>query len=143
MTSYLGANYGEHRRADAQTHVIPLDHPIPATTEPNPSSLPATKPETQPLGRPDLEPVKKFMGGAVGNYATGFCIACSFLTRGVPADSSDQAPNRTDPNTSHIAHSETTSAITHSEIKSRPSRTHPGTAGTLPLLAPSRCGAKS
>jgi len=34
-------------------HVIPLDHPIPATTEP-PSSLPATKPETQPSESPEL-----------------------------------------------------------------------------------------
>jgi hypothetical protein len=33
------ANIGEPMR---RHHVIPLDHPIPATTEPNPSSLPAT-----------------------------------------------------------------------------------------------------
>jgi hypothetical protein len=39
------ANIGEPMR---RHRVIPLDHPIPATTEPNPSSLPATKPETQP-----------------------------------------------------------------------------------------------
>jgi hypothetical protein len=39
-------------------HVIPLDHPIPATTEPNPSSLPATKPATQPSESPELEPAK-------------------------------------------------------------------------------------
>jgi hypothetical protein len=36
------ANIGEPMR---RHHVIPLDHPIPATTEPIPSSLPATKPE--------------------------------------------------------------------------------------------------
>jgi hypothetical protein len=49
------ANIGEpmHRH-----HVIPLDHPIPATTEPNPSSLPATKPETRPSESPELEPAK-------------------------------------------------------------------------------------
>jgi hypothetical protein len=42
----LGAGYGigEPMR---RHHVIPLDHPIPVTTEPNPSSLPATKPEKQ------------------------------------------------------------------------------------------------
>jgi hypothetical protein len=49
------ANIGEPMR---RHHVIPLGHPIPATTEPNPSSLPATKPETQPLESPELEPAK-------------------------------------------------------------------------------------
>ena len=46
------ANIGEPMR---RHHVIPLDHPIPATTEPTPSSLPATKPETQPSESPELE----------------------------------------------------------------------------------------
>jgi hypothetical protein len=39
------ANIGEPMRGH---HVIPLDHPIPATTEPNPSSLPATKQRRNP-----------------------------------------------------------------------------------------------
>jgi hypothetical protein len=38
--------------------VIPLDHPLLVTTEPSPSSLPATKPETQPSESPELEPAK-------------------------------------------------------------------------------------
>jgi hypothetical protein len=50
------------RDATARTlgrhHLIPLDHPIPATTEPNPSSLPAIKAETQPSESPELEPAK-------------------------------------------------------------------------------------
>ena len=45
------ANIGEPMR---RHHVIPLDHPIPATTEPIPSSLPATKPETQPSESPRI-----------------------------------------------------------------------------------------
>jgi hypothetical protein len=49
------ANIGEPMR---RHHVIPLDHPIAATTEPNPSSLPAIKPETQPSDSPELEPAK-------------------------------------------------------------------------------------
>jgi hypothetical protein len=49
------ANIGEPMR---RHHVIPLDHPIAATTEPIPSSLPATKPETQPSESPELEPAK-------------------------------------------------------------------------------------
>lgn len=49
------ANIGEPIR---RHQVIPLDHPIPATTEPSPSSLPVTKPETQPLESPELEPAK-------------------------------------------------------------------------------------
>jgi hypothetical protein len=49
------ANIGEPMR---RYHVIPLDHPIPATTEPTPSLLPATKPETQPSESPELEPAK-------------------------------------------------------------------------------------
>jgi hypothetical protein len=49
------ANIGEPMR---RHHVIPLDHPIPAIKEPSPSSLPATKPETQPLETPELEPAK-------------------------------------------------------------------------------------
>ena len=44
------ANIGEPMR---RHHVIPLDHPIPATTEPNPSSLPATKPDAA-LGEPRI-----------------------------------------------------------------------------------------
>jgi hypothetical protein len=49
------ANIGEPMR---RHHVIPLDHPVPATTEPNPSLLPATKREMQPSGSPELEPAK-------------------------------------------------------------------------------------
>jgi hypothetical protein len=49
------ANIGEPMR---RHHVIPLDHQIPRTAEPNPSSLPATKPETQPSEVPELEPAK-------------------------------------------------------------------------------------
>jgi hypothetical protein len=49
------ANIGEPMR---RHYVIPLDHPIPATTEPNPSALPATNPKTQPLESPELEPAK-------------------------------------------------------------------------------------
>ena len=49
------ANIGEPMR---RHFVIPLDHPIPATIEPNPSLLPATKPKTQPSVCPQLEPAK-------------------------------------------------------------------------------------
>jgi hypothetical protein len=58
MTSDLGAGYGEIGQPMRRHHVIPLDHPIPATTEPKPSSLPATKPETQPSESPEFEPAK-------------------------------------------------------------------------------------
>ena len=49
------ADIGEPMR---RHHAIPLDHPIPATTEPTLSSLLATKPETQPSESPELEPAK-------------------------------------------------------------------------------------
>jgi hypothetical protein len=49
------ANVGKPMR---RHYVIPLDHPIPATTEPNPSSLLVTKPEMQPSESPELEPAK-------------------------------------------------------------------------------------
>ena len=39
----------------------------------------------------------------------GFCIACTFLTLGIPAYSSDQAPNRVDLRIPGITHSETKS----------------------------------
>ena len=58
MASYLGVGYGDIGEPMRRHHVIPLVHPIPATTEPNPSSLPATKPETQPSEGPELEPTK-------------------------------------------------------------------------------------
>src|SRR5262245_13628177 len=45
------ANIGEPMR---RHHVIPLDHPIPAIAEPNPSSLAAIKPETQPSESPRI-----------------------------------------------------------------------------------------
>jgi hypothetical protein len=49
------ANIGEPMRGQSCDFA---GSPIPATTEPNPSSLPATKPKTQPLESLELEPAK-------------------------------------------------------------------------------------
>jgi hypothetical protein len=57
------------------------------------------------------------LAGAFGNHTKGFCIAYSLLTSGIPACSSDQAPNNSNSETWDIANSETTSGITHSRDK--------------------------
>ena len=58
MTSDLGVGYGEHRRTDAQTSCDSAGSSDTGQQRTQSLLITGDKPETQPLERPELEPVK-------------------------------------------------------------------------------------
>src|SRR5262245_27552923 len=134
MRNYVGADDGQHRRADAQTSCDSFGSSDTGPHRTEPLLITGDKTRDAALGEPRIS-AGEIIGWRFWKLRNGLLDSVFVLTLGVPAYSSDQAANTADSRTP---------GITHSETKSRQStRRAYSPARRLPLLAPSPCGAKS
>src|SRR5262245_28250704 len=120
MTNYLGAGYGEHRRADAQTSCDPAGASDTSYHRTEPLFITGNKTRDAALGEPGIR-AGEIIGWRCWRLYDGLLQSVFVSYTWHPGVFERSSAKRYGPEDQDIAHSETTSGITHSEIRNRQS----------------------